>query len=140
MLTEPILVAEFTATDQERARLGLFLGEMVYRLDRIRAHGEHLLVESIGLPAALFPNLQSPVQRITDLADIYGLKLGEAVEKVCTVAACTDIAKALSVAEGTLILRLDRVVHLRDGRPAEWRIAYCLDQGKLAKLKARLGL
>ena len=140
MLTEPILVAEFAANDEERARLGLFPGEMVYRVDRIRGQGEQLLVENIRLPAALFPSLQTPVPRISDLADTYGLELGEALERVCAVPASANIAKALDVAEGTLLLTLDRVVHLRDGRPAEWRIAYCLDQENLARLKARLGI
>ena len=81
MLTEPILVAESAATDEERARLSLFPGEMVYRLDRIRGQGEQLFVEIIRLPAALFPRLQIPVPRITDLADAYALELGEAVER-----------------------------------------------------------
>src|SRR6476646_2877627 len=108
MVTEPTLVAEFTATDEERAHLGLFPGEMVYRVDRIRGQGEQLWVEIIRLPAALFPNLQIPVPRITDLADFYGLKLGEAVEKVCALPAPADIAKVLGVAGGTLVLTLDR--------------------------------
>ena len=93
-----------------------------------------------GVPAAPFPSLQSPVPRISELADTYDLQLGEAIERVCTVPASADIAKALGVMEGTLVLTSDRVVHLRDGRPAEWRTTYCLDQGNLARLKARLGI
>jgi hypothetical protein len=46
MLTKPILVAESAANDEERARLGLFPGEMVYRADRIRRQGEQHLVEA----------------------------------------------------------------------------------------------
>ena len=49
MRREPILVADSAANDEERARLGLFPGEMVYRLDRIRGLGDQLLVESIRL-------------------------------------------------------------------------------------------
>jgi DNA-binding GntR family transcriptional regulator len=138
MLTEPNLIAEVEATDEERARLGLFPGEMVYRLDRIRGQGEHLLVESIRLPAALFPRLKIPVPRINDLADIYRLELGEALENVRAVPAPPNIAKVLRVTEATPIILLDRVVHLRDGQPAEWRIAYCADHGNLARLKWRL--
>ena len=140
ILTEPILVAESTASDEERARLSLFPGEMVYRLDRIRGQGAQRLVEIGRLAAALFPRLQNPVPRISDLAEAYALELGEAVERVCALPTPADIAKALGVAEGTLVLTSDRVVHLRDGSPAEWRIAYCLDQGNLARLKARLGI
>jgi len=138
MLREPILVTEAAATDDECARLGLFPGEMVCRVDRIRRHGEQLLVENIRLVAALFPSLQKPVPSICDLADTYGLELGEALESVCTVAASADIAKALDVTQGTLLLMSDRVVHLRDGRPAEWRITYSPDQENLARLLARL--
>jgi DNA-binding GntR family transcriptional regulator len=140
MITEPNLVTDAVATDEEQARLGLFPGEMIYRLDRIHGYGKHVFIENIRLPAALFPRLRIPVPRIDDLADLYGLRLGEAVERVCAVAASGDIAKALGVAEGTLLLMLDRVVRLRDGRPAEWCITYCLDQGNLARLKAMLGV
>jgi DNA-binding GntR family transcriptional regulator len=141
MLTEPILVAESAANDEERARLGLFAGEMVYRFARIRGQGEQLLVENIRLPAALFPSLQTPVPRISDLADTYGLELGEALERVGAIAASPSVAKALDVTQGTLLLTLDRVVHLRDGRPAEWlRITYSSGLENLARLIARLGI
>src|SRR5262245_52294691 len=108
MLRGPILVAESTATDEERARLGLILGEMVYRVDRIRRKRKHLLAEYIRLPAALFPSLQKPVTSIVDLANSYGLTLGEAVETVSIVPASMSIAKALGVRYSTLLLMLDR--------------------------------
>jgi len=135
---EPTLIAEVVAADEELARLGLFPGEMVYRVDRIRRHGERLLVENIRLSAALFPNLLKPVRSISDLAKTYGLQLGEALERVCAVPASASVAEALGVTERTLLLMSDRVVHLRDGRPAEWRITYSPDQENLAKLLARL--
>jgi GntR family transcriptional regulator len=138
MLTEPISVVESTATDEERARLSLIPGETVYRADGIRRRGEQLLIESRCLPAALFPGLTTPIPRISGLADIYGLQLGMASEKVCAVAASADIAEALDVANGTLVLVLDRVVYLRDGRPAEWRVTHHVDRGTLTRLLARL--
>jgi DNA-binding GntR family transcriptional regulator len=125
MLTEPVLVAESVASDEERARLGLFPGEMVYRVDQVRGQGEHLLVESIRV-AALFPNLQKPVPSIRGLADTYGLQLGEALESVRAVPASANIAEALGVMEGVPLSMSDRLVYLRDGRPAEWRITYSL--------------
>ena len=69
----PVLVAESVASDEERERLALFPGEMVYRLDRTRGEGEQLLVESRRLAAALFPSLRYPVPRISELAATYGL-------------------------------------------------------------------
>ena len=110
MITEPNLVTDAVATDEEQARLGLF-------------------IENIRLPAALVPRLRIPVLHIADLADAYGLQLGDAVERVSATSASGDIAKALKVDEGMLVVMLDRIVHLRDGQPAEWRIAYCLDLG-----------
>jgi DNA-binding GntR family transcriptional regulator len=138
MLREPILLADSTATDEEQARLGLIPGEMVYRVARIRGHGGQLWMENVRLPAALFPRLHKPVPRIADLADAYGFQIGEALEQVSTIAASADIAKAIGTTEGTLLLISDRVVYLRDGRPAEWRVTYSLDQGNLARLIARL--
>jgi DNA-binding GntR family transcriptional regulator len=140
MLREPTLVTESVASDEECARLGLFPGEMVYRVERTRGQGEQLLVENIRLAAALFPNLQKPVPSISDLADSYGLQLGKALESGSVIAASADIAKALDVAEGTLILRSERVVYLRGGRPAEWGIAHYSGRDTLAHLQARLGL
>ncbi len=129
MLTEPVLVAEFVANDEERERLALLPGEMVCRVDQVRGQGEHLMVENIRLAAALFPNLQKPVPSIRGLAETYDLQLGEALESVRAVPAPASIAQALDVMEGVPLLMSDRVVYLRDGRPAEWRITYCLDQG-----------
>jgi len=136
MPTGPILVAESLADDEELRRLGLFAGEMVYRVDKIRRQGGRLLV--VRLSAALFPNLLKPVRSISDLAKTYGLQLGEALERVCAVPAPASVAEALGVTERTLLLMSDRVVHLSDGRPAEWRITYRPDQENLARLLARL--
>jgi GntR family transcriptional regulator len=121
----PILVDASAATDEEQMRLALFPGMMVYRLQRICGQGEFLSVRDIRLPAALFPHLQKPVPSLTELADTYGLQLGEALERICAVTVSPVIAKVLDVAEGAPVLQLDRVVHLRNGGPAEWCIAYC---------------
>jgi len=108
------------------------------RIDRVRRQGERLLLDITRLRAALFPSLQRPVPSITDLAKTYDLQLGEALERVSAVPASASIAKALGVTQRTLLLMLDRVVHLRDGRPVEWRITYSPDQENLARLLARL--
>jgi hypothetical protein len=49
-----------------------------------------------------------------------------------------ELALTRTVSERTLVLMLDRVVHLRDCRPAEWRVTYSLDQENLARLLAIL--
>jgi len=140
MLREPTLVTESVANDEEWARLGLFLGEMVYRIDSVHGRGYQRLLESVRLPAALFPLLQKPVPSLRQLADTYGLQLGEALEAVCAVPATPSIAKALDIMQGRQVLVLDRVMHLRDGRPVEWRrITYSSGLAKLGRLIAKLG-
>jgi DNA-binding GntR family transcriptional regulator len=140
MLREPTLVTESVANDEEWARLGLFPGEMIYRLDGVHGRGDQRLLENVRLPAALFPLLQKPVPSICQLADTYGLRLGEALETVCAVPATPSIAKALDITQGRQVLVLDRVVHLRNGLPAEWRrITYSSGLEKLARLIAKLG-
>ena len=139
MLREPTLVTESVASDEECARLGLFLGEMIYRVDTVHGRDDQRLVESVRLPAALFPHLQKPVPSIHQLADAYGLQLGEALETVCAVPATPSIAKALDITQGRQVLALDRVVYLRDGRPVDWRrITYSSGLAKLARLIAKL--
>jgi DNA-binding GntR family transcriptional regulator len=121
-----MLVVESVASDEERARLGLLPGEMVYRVDQVRGQEDHLLAESIRVAAALFPNLHKPVPSIRGLAETYGLQLGEAQESIRAIPAPASIAQALGVMEGVPLSMSDRMVYLRDGRPAEWRITYSL--------------
>ena len=63
------------------------------------------------------------------------LALGEAVERISLEAAPLAIAKALHIPEDTKVLTILRVVHLKDGRPAQWRTSYSLDRDVFAKLE-----
>jgi len=127
--------AEHSASDEERARLGLLAGEMVYRIRCVRLIGDQLLDETRRLPAAAFPGLlaKSPVANITVLAKDYGLTLGDAVEGLAVDVASDDIAKALKVPKRAIVLKLDRIVYLKDGRPVEWRTTYTVDHGWLER-------
>ena len=136
LIIEPVLAAEYTASEEELARLGLFAGEMVYRISRLRRQDNQVRTEDARLPCALFPGLLHK-DRFTDistLAEAYGLALGEAVERISLEAAPPEIAKALHIPEDTKVLTMARVVHLKDGRPAQWRTAYSLDRDGFAKL------
>jgi DNA-binding GntR family transcriptional regulator len=134
---EPLEVTEGIASPDERVRLNLLLGDTVYRIRRVRRYGNQIeLVEHARLPATLFPGLlgNSGVSDINALAKKYDFQLGKAIERISTGAASEPVANALNVVVGTPIVQLDRVVHLADGQPAEWRTACSIDPEKWSRL------
>ena len=84
MIVEPVFAAEYTASEEELTRLGLFAGEMTYRISRVRLQDNQLRAEDVRLPCALFPGLlhKNIFADISTLAQTYGLALGEAVERI----------------------------------------------------------
>jgi DNA-binding GntR family transcriptional regulator len=141
LITKPVLATKTIASDDERERLGLLAGEMVFRVNRLRRLGEQLLFEEVALPAALFPDLldNGPIGDIASLAARYGLELGDAVERVSIDASPNAAAVALNIGMGAKVQKHVRVVHLRDGRPAEVRFVYSLDTSALARLRRLFG-
>ena len=137
LIIVPFFAAEHVASEEELARLGLFAGEMVYRISRLRRQDNQLRAEDVRLPCALFPGLlhKDVFADIGALAEMYGLALGDATERISLDLAPPEIAKALIVPEDTKVLTLVRVVHLKDGRPAQWRTSYSLDRDGFAKLE-----
>ena len=57
-----------------------------------------------------------------------------AIEQISSTLASESVANALHVVVGTPLVQLDRVVHLSDGHPAEWRTAYGVDPEKWSRL------
>jgi hypothetical protein len=140
MLREPTLVIESVANDEEWARLGLFLGEMVYRIDSVHGRGDQRLLESVRLPAALFPLLQKPVPSLRQLVDTYGLQLGvSARSSVC----CPSHSKYRQSSRHYARQAGPRIGQSNAParrRPVEWRrITYSSGLAKLARLIAKLG-
>ena len=134
---EPLEVTEGVASRDERARLNLLPGDTVYCIRRIRRHGNRIvLVENVRLPAKLFPSPLdcSDVSDISTLAKEYDLLLGQAVERISSTLASDSVANALHIVVGTPVVQLDRIVHLRDGQPAEWRTAYGVDPEKWSRM------
>jgi GntR family transcriptional regulator len=123
------VVGSGPASEVERQRLGLADGERVVRIRRVHANnGRPYMHEDVSLPERHFPGLAQRTQvpqRIADLAQEFGLVLGRGVETASAVAAGAAVAESLSIARGTPVLRLDRVVFTIDGRPVEWRVATC---------------
>lgn len=122
-------VAAAAANETEARRLQLRSGEPIFRIHRVRTHGDApLMVEESTVPQARFPGLAQEVEvspSIVVLAHRYGVLLGRAEEKVGVTAAKGEVAGLLKVAEGTPLLTLDCVVYTIDGRPIEWRQAHC---------------
>src|SRR6476646_954992 len=103
LIIEPVFAAELVASDGELARLDLFAGEMVYRISRLRRQDNQLRAEDVRLPCALFPGLlhKDIFADISALAEMYGLALGDATERISLDVGPREIAKALIVPEDT---------------------------------------
>lgn len=118
-----------SANALERDRLKLSDGERAIRIRRVHINVDHSYMhEEVALPERYFPGLaerKEVPQRIADLAQEFGLVLGRGVETVSVSVAGGDVAASLAIAEGTPVLKLDRLVCAIDGPPVEWRIAIC---------------
>jgi GntR family transcriptional regulator len=127
--TRPADARQCLASGLECSQLGLRAGADIYRIRRVREHrGEIFLLEDVVLPAELFPCLldgREIAQNIGTLAKQYGILLGRAQERISVCAPPHDIAQVIGAPPSKEMLRLDRIVETLDGRPAEWRIAYC---------------
>jgi GntR family transcriptional regulator len=129
------------ADAEDAAALGLYAGEPVIRIRRVRSlQGVPCIIETITLPAALFDGLErEPVPN--NLYDIYARAFGVTVaggsERIKAVAADSGAAAALSVPEGAPLLLIDRIATALDGRPVERRVSLCATEtiSYLAELK-----
>jgi GntR family transcriptional regulator len=118
------------SSDAERERLQLELNAQVYRIDKVRSHGDHVfMVEQVAMPAALFPDLQArevPTYCAAVIGKAYGVLLGKSTERVSMSRASKSASEALNIPEGSPVMFFDRVILTLEGRPAEWRRAECL--------------
>src|SRR5262245_22569076 len=123
-----------TATAQEGERLWLATGDPVYRIRRVLLDADvPFMIEKASMPAALFPGLErqdNAAERIALLAREFGVLLGKGSERIVTEPASAEISQALGLAEGALVVVLDRVILALEGRPIEWRIGWCNLAGK----------
>jgi GntR family transcriptional regulator len=117
------------ATKTEAARLDLRANATVIRVRRLRLlGGRTAIVESIALPATLFPGIERdtlPNELYRHYEQQHGVAVARAVEQLRAVAARPDEAKFLGLKVGSPLLEIDRLAHTLDGRPVEWRISRC---------------
>jgi GntR family transcriptional regulator len=123
------------ATAEECARLCLAQGDPIYRVRRVllAAGDVPFMIEKASMPAALFPGLEQQdtlAGQVALLARHFGVLLGKGSERIATEPASREVSGALGVAEGAIVVVLDRVILALDGRPVEWRIGWCNLAGK----------
>ena len=117
-----------TASARERERLRLARGTRVIRIERLRVRdGAPFVAETIVLPGARFPGLADREEIPNTLYDLfqseYGILVARADERLTAVAAGKRTARALEIAVGSPLLRIDRLAFGLDERPIEWRVS-----------------
>ena len=127
--SEVLEASEGAADALEAAKLGLFAGEPVIRIRRLRSlGGKRCIAETIVLPSAVFDGVQTgdiPNNLYDAYAKRYGVTIAGGRETLKAVSASRETAAALGVAEGAALLLIDRVATAVDGRPMEWRVSLC---------------
>ena len=129
-MLKTIAQTEGPANLVEWARLALKdIKTPVIQVIRIRHEQGQLALEEVVLPLSCFPGLVPNGRVIPDIAELaqrYGLSLGRASERISFIPVPSGVAKHLGIAEGTGVVKLDRVIDTTDGEPVEWRVAYAV--------------
>jgi GntR family transcriptional regulator len=97
----------------------------VTEIKRIRhLDGKPLSVEITYLPPHIGKRLENENLANRDIFSIlendYGLSLGHADLKIDAIPSDKALAKELQVAEGTALLRIERLTHTSDGKPLDF--------------------
>jgi GntR family transcriptional regulator len=130
-------IVEAAASEEERQRLRLGSTDRVYHIDHVCVHNkEPFMARHAVVPAALFPGLDRRADvpsRIKTLGQEYGVLIGKAEECISIDPASPAVADVLGIAAGTPLMLLDRIAFALDGRPVEWREAWCHLRDKFYK-------
>lgn len=121
-------ISRVQASTDEAERLGLGQGDEVIRVERLRDHHDRtFMTEVCLLPAKLFTRIPENFgsYRLSALAQLNCILVARADERVDIAFAQAQEAVDLDVAEGTPLLRLDRVIRSDHDDVLEWRIALC---------------
>lgn len=122
-----VKLCEVCASEEERARLRLGKAAKVFRIRRIRTNdNKPFILETISLPASLFPGLASETDLPNTLYDhfqkVYGVTVTRGEERLTAATAGPEEAMALGAVEGAPLLKLDRVMYGLQNQPIEWRV------------------
>jgi GntR family transcriptional regulator len=117
-----------TPTAGERAALKLKPGDQVVRIQRTRMLGQRpFAYEQVSLPDRRFPGLvghQEIPDELEELAQGWGVILARAEAKVRVAPVSSAAAVALSLAERTPVLSIERLAFDTDQEPVEAMTAY----------------
>jgi len=117
------------ATAPEQQRLQLCPEAAVLRTTRLRRDESRVVMyETAFLALDRFPDLEPGDfgnYDILSLAQSCGIHLMHAQERLASAPAPRGAADHLGVTPGSPLLRLDRVLVARGGKPIEWRIGLC---------------
>jgi GntR family transcriptional regulator len=116
-------------TEQEQRMLRVGATDPVARKRRLLIDGDRpFAVEATCLAIGRLPGLQVADLgdwSITRLTQRHGVHAAHASEKVRVTAASQEVATLLSVAPGTTLVQLDRIIPTADETPLEWRSSVC---------------
>lgn len=122
-------VSEVEADENLSARLDVSIGEVVYRVERIRTADDAPVVFSIDvLQKDLIPEAPSSLQRqsIYHLLQQAGWNIHYGIAQITPVKATKDLAEKLEVPSASPLLLLDQVDYGNDDRPLlysrEWHV------------------
>jgi GntR family transcriptional regulator len=121
------------ADTSERVVLNLQEGEEIVEIHRLRRVGNRpVKSEHSRVPLSAFGNFTDLVAAdttIESLAYRNGVMISLLDERISIVQADARLARQLSVAKETPLLRLERMVFDGADAPLEWRITYCHLEG-----------
>jgi GntR family transcriptional regulator len=116
-------------TEQEQRMLCIGPDDTVARKRRLLIDGDRpFAVEETCLVVGRLPGLEvSGIDDwcITRLAQRYGVHVARASEEVRITGASLEVATLLSIAPGTILVQLDRIIPTADDAPLEWRSSLC---------------
>jgi GntR family transcriptional regulator len=121
-------ISRVQASAGEAERLGLRQGDEVIRIERTRDHQDRtFMTEVCLLPAKFFTRMPENLgsYRLSALAQLNSILVVRADERVDIALARAQDALDLDVAEGTPLLRLDRIIRSDHDDVLEWRVAHC---------------
>jgi GntR family transcriptional regulator len=119
-----------SASVTERRELRLGKGSRVLRISRVRTRkGAPFILERVSLPEERFPGLADRPRLPHALYELYqrfySVLVVQAEERLSAAVAGAAAARALKVAPGAPLLRIERGAFALGGKPVEWRVSLC---------------
>ncbi|WP_274423684.1 GntR family transcriptional regulator [Chelativorans sp. YIM 93263] len=122
------------ASKAEAEGLNTEAGAEVWRIERVRTleDAKPLLIETITLPAARFPEFEALAAIPNNVYRLYsqtwGITIGGASEALKAISASAEDARVLGCAPGTPLLEISRTAFDLAQAPVELRVSRCLTE------------